>query len=190
MHLAEQILLARVYLAQGRTGDAARVLEQQREAAVQDRRAGDLVAILALLALVRARQGADTQALVTLEEALRLVQPANYVRLFVDYGEPMAQLLQTAAAAGIALDYVTQLLAAFAAAEEKGREVEALVEPLSDRELEVLRLIAAGLTNREIAEQLVIAHGTAKRHVSNIYGKLAVGNRTQAVARGRELGLL
>jgi LuxR family maltose regulon positive regulatory protein len=190
MHLAEQILLARIYLAQGRTGAAATLLEEQREAGVRDKRAGDLIAILAALALVRARQGADTQALVTLEEALHLGDSGRFVRLFVDYGKPMAQLLRTAAAAGIALDYVTHLLAAFAAAEETGPEAEELVDPLSERELEVLRLIAAGLTNREIAEQLVIAQGTAKRHVSNIYGKLGVGSRTQAVARGRELHLL
>lgn len=125
-----------------------------------------------------------------MEKALHLGSSGRFIRPFVDCGEPMVQLLQTAAAAGIALDFVTRLLGAFAATEEAGLAPKALIEPLSERELEVLRLIAAGLTNREIAEQLVIAHGTAKRHISNIYGKLGVGSRTQVVARARELRLL
>jgi LuxR family maltose regulon positive regulatory protein len=189
LHLAEQLLLARFYLAKRHTAAAVTLLQEEREAATQSQRAGDLVAILALLALARAAQGAEERAQVILEEALRLGEPANYVRLFVDLGPPMARLLREAAVEGIALDYVTRLLAAFAESEQSS-QAAGLVEPLSERELEVLRLIAAGLTNREIAEQLVIAYGTAKRHASNIYGKLAVDNRTQAVARARELRLL
>ena len=187
LRLAERLLLARFYLAQQQTAAAATLLHEEREAAVQSKRQGDLVAILSLLALVQTAQGVEA-ALTTLAEALRLGEPGNFIRPFVDGGRPMARLLQTAAAQGMALDYVTRLLAAFGSTSSLA--TEALVEPLSERELEVLRLVAAGLTNRDIAAQLIIAHGTAKRHLSNIYGKLGVGSRTQAVARARELRLL
>ena len=99
----------------------------------------------------------------------------------------MAALLRVAASRGIALDYVSKLLAAF---EEVAAPSAPLIEPLTERELEVLRLLAAGLSNREIAAQLFLAVGTVKKHTSNIYGKLNVHKRTQAVARARELGLV
>lgn len=104
----------------------------------------------------------------------------------------MALLLQQAGAAGISPDYVQRLLAAFVA---KGQpplpaRPQPLVEPLSERELEVLRLVAAGLSNREIAEELVVAVSTVKSHANHIFGKLGVKSRTQAVAQAKELGLL
>jgi LuxR family maltose regulon positive regulatory protein len=127
----------------------------------------------------------------SLEHALRLAEPEGYVRRFADLGLPMARLLQEARTRQVMPDYVETLLEAF------GAEVSlpepfggALPEPLTDREQEVLELMAAGLTNREIAEQLVISPGTVKKHTGNIYGKLDVGSRTEAAARARELDLL
>jgi LuxR family maltose regulon positive regulatory protein len=131
-----------------------------------------------------------------LERALSLAEPEGFVRTFVDEGEPMARLLQQAAARGIAPDYVSRLLAVLGARETDSASVPAspgaisLVEPLTDRELEVLQLIGEGYSNQEIAEALVITLNTVKKHASGIYGKLGVHNRTQAVVRAQELGLL
>src|SRR5205085_5461661 len=116
-----------------------------------------------------------------------------------DEGAPMARLLSEAAARGVMPEYVSKLLAVFEAGKRKGEEksslplappVQPLVEPLSQRELEVLRLIAQGLSNREIAERLFLALITVKGHNQRIFGKLQVKNRTEAVAHARELGLL
>jgi LuxR family maltose regulon positive regulatory protein len=103
----------------------------------------------------------------------------------------MAHLLRRALADGIAPGYVSRLLAAFGESPQTtSPAVQALVEPLTEREMEVLRLAADGLSNREIAQELVVAVSTVKSHINHLYGKLAVKNRTQAVARARELGLL
>jgi LuxR family maltose regulon positive regulatory protein len=134
-----------------------------------------------------------------LGEALALAEPGGFVRIFVDEGPPMAQLLSEAAARGVMPDYVGKLLAAFEADQQKseGRPYlpsappsQPLIEPLSERELEVLQLVAQGLSNREISERLFLALSTVKGHNRNIFGKLQVHRRTEAVARARELGLL
>ena len=132
-----------------------------------------------------------------LHRALALAEPRGFIRIFVDEGPPMARLLYEALSRGIAPDYVRQLLAAFPDAEPEQRDSSDtqipesdLIEPLSERELEVLALLADGLTNREIASRLFLALNTVKAHTGNIYGKLDVHNRTQAVARARTLGLL
>jgi LuxR family transcriptional regulator, maltose regulon positive regulatory protein len=157
-------------------------------------------------ALARWEGGDQAGALAALAEALALAWPEGYVRVFVDEGAPMAALLgglvaaQRAGgtAAGIPLSYLRRLLQAF----EQGAvpvgpqarrgtvAVPGLVEPLSDREFEVLRLVAAGRPNREIAEELVVVLDTVKKHVGRVLDKLGAANRTQAVARARELGLL
>jgi LuxR family maltose regulon positive regulatory protein len=126
-----------------------------------------------------------------LEHALRLAEPEGYVRLFADLGLPMARLLQEARSRDVMPDYVAKLLAACGAdlAWPAARE-QALPEPLTPREQEILKLVAAGLTNREIAAQLVVSPETVKKHTASIYGKLGVRSRTQAAARARELGLL
>jgi LuxR family maltose regulon positive regulatory protein len=165
-------------------------LLQVAEAAGQT---GNVIELLALKALALQTQGQPTQAMTTLEHALALAEPEGYLRIFVDEGKPMELLLQRLKAEdGRIKDYVDKLLSAF------GERIlhpsslirQPLFEPLSERELEVLRLIADGLSNAEIAQRLVIAQGTVKRHINNIYGKLGVQSRTQAVARSRELGLL
>jgi LuxR family transcriptional regulator, maltose regulon positive regulatory protein len=129
--------------------------------------------------------------LTSLEHTLRFAEPESYVRLLVDLGLPMARLLQEAHSRNVMPDYVAKLLTAFGADLSFSNPTEkALPEPLSSREQEVLRLISAGLTNREIAEALVVSPETVKKHTASIYGKLGVHNRTQATARARELGLL
>jgi len=138
-----------------------------------------------------------TDALVFLSEALALTEAEGYIRTFVDEGEPMAVLLREAAAKGIAPDYVARLLSAFDGKAEEHPVSPAppigltsLVEPLSERELEVLRLMAAGLSNQEIADKLIIGVGTVKSHVHSILGKLDARDRTQAVIKAQELKLL
>jgi len=121
-----------------------------------------------------------------LRRALALAEPEGYVRTFVDEGKSMAALLRYALSQGVAPGYVGQLLAAFG--ESAG--VQPLAEPLTAREFEVLRLIVDGLKNQEIADRLVISIATVKRHISNIYAKLGVHRRTQAIARTQELDLL
>ncbi len=172
------------------------MLDRQRDAARDGGRAGRLIEILALQAVALLAQGRRDQALAALEQALALARPEGYVRLFIDEaspageGAPIGELLRQLAAKGTAVDYVSQLLAALR--EERGTQDQgpALVEPLSARELEVLRLLAVGISNKEIAETLVIATSTVKQHLKNIYGKLDVHNRTQAANRARDLDLL
>jgi LuxR family maltose regulon positive regulatory protein len=148
-----------------------------------------------------------------LEQALLLAEPEGYVRIFINEGPPLAALLNEAIAKNIVPAYAARLLAAFdfqfpprgssapisdfrldpageSTASDPESKITDLVESLSDRELEILRLITAGLSNYEIAEKLVLAVSTVKRHVSNIYGKLNVNSRTQAIAKARELELL
>ena len=135
--------------------------------------------------------------MIKLEKAITLAEPGCFMRVFVDEGQPMAHLLYEALSRGIAPDYVRRLLAAFPEAEPKkvdssqmpAPESE-LFEPLSEREIEVLQLIAEGLTNPEIAARLYLSLNTVKVHTRNIYGKLDAHNRTQAVARARALGIL
>jgi LuxR family maltose regulon positive regulatory protein len=149
------------------------------------------IEILILRALALQTLGRIDQALAALAQAISIAEPGGYVRIFVAKGSLMKELLRKAAARGVAADYVNKLLAAF---REDGpvplAHSPSLIEPLTKRELEVLRLIAAGLSNREIAGELFLAVGTVKKYTSNIYGKLSVRKRIQAVARARELGLL
>jgi LuxR family maltose regulon positive regulatory protein len=215
----EQITRAWLLLAQGEPAQAEESLVRLLAVAEAQGRPGSAVEILALLALARQSLGQPSPALDALARALSLAEPAGYVRTFVDKGPPMAALLDQLASPtsscgtngcsegtglcfgfaethGVAPAYVRKLLAAF----DPGKTPDTgapspppgqpLVEPLSDRELEVLERIAAGLSNREIGAELFITVGTVKWHVNNIFGKLQVKRRTEAVARARELGLL
>jgi LuxR family maltose regulon positive regulatory protein len=194
----EFITLAWVQIAQGQPAEALATLQPLLPQAMKLGRTGNVIDILTLQALAHQAQGDEAQALVALERALELAEPQGYVRVFVDKGLDMARLLNR-----VPTEYAGKLLAAFADRTKDERQKteqprslssvpgsSSLVEPLSERELDVLRLIAAGMTNRQIAETLVVALGTAKAHTANIYSKLEVHNRTQAVARARELGLL
>jgi LuxR family maltose regulon positive regulatory protein len=152
---------------------------------------------LILLAMALSAQEKTDQAIIYLGRALSIAEMNGYIRIFVDEGPPMARLLYEALNRGIAPGYVQRLLAAFPAAEpenmvSKSLQVDqsGLIEPLSDREIEVLQLIAKGLTNKVIAARLVLSVHTIKAHTRNIYSKLGVNNRTQAVDRARTLGIV
>jgi LuxR family maltose regulon positive regulatory protein len=201
------IMLARVRLAQGRSDDAATVLEAlAADAAAGDHKAA-LIETLALLACARQAQGESGPAVRVLIEALALAEPEGFVRVFVDQGDVMQSLLIAAARRlTLAADdesirlkaYSARLLDAFQPGPGTGpapngsppTRAAAVVEPLTPRELEILQLVAAGDSNRAIAEKLVITVSAVKKHTGNIFGKLGVNSRTQAVARARELGLL
>jgi len=199
---------ARVLIAQGKPEAALQLLDSLLQVAEAAGQTGNVIELLALKALALQARGQSAQATTTLERALTLAEPEGYLRIFVDEGEPMRLLIadfrlrigrQAHSAPDSTPDhlfaYVDKLLATFPGAALSAQSAisnlkSEMVEPLSERELEVLRLIAEGLSNAEIAERLVIAQGTVKRHINNIYGKLGVGSRTQAIARSRELGLL
>ena len=157
---------------------------------------GSVIEILVLQAIAYHAQGDLPAALLPLQHALALAEPEGYVRMFLDEGSSMMQLLREASAREIMPDYTHKLLAAFEAEKRKSEDkpdlspVQPLIEPLSQRELEVLQLIAQGLSNHEISERLFLALSTVKGHIRIIFGKLQVQRRTEAVARARELGLL
>jgi LuxR family maltose regulon positive regulatory protein len=157
-----------------------------------------LIEILPLLALAEEAQGQTSAALATLERAVTLAQPGGVIRPFVDLGPPVARLLYQLADRGVAPDYIGRILAAFPetrAPTEPGRIIRLtsqanLVEPLSERELEVLGLLNERRADKEIAQLLNISPLTVRKHNQNIYQKLGVTSRKQAIARARELGLL
>jgi LuxR family maltose regulon positive regulatory protein len=203
----EHITLARVLIAEYTRNpadhaiqEAMRLLDRLQQAAEAGGRMGSLIEIGVLQALAHQTQANLAPALVALERALRAAEPEGYVRIFVDEGPAMARLLS--AAQGTMPDYIGKLLAAFATADAEAQPrvakadllsaapAQPLVEPLSARELEVLQLIAQGLSNGEISTRLFLALSTVKGHNRKIFDKLQVQRRTEAVARARELGLL
>ncbi len=197
----EYLTLVRVRIAQGRehpTGpflsEALVLLERLGEDAEAKMRMRSVLEILLLRALVLDAQGNHAESLNALGRALALAEPEGYIRLFIDEGAPMIALLHQAYAHRIAPEYVTALLEA--AGEQRGTgsdlpylRTSPLVEPLTAREREVLRLLMDGASNREIARQLVLSVNTVKKHVLNICGKLSVQSRTQAIAKARTLNL-
>ncbi|MHB1341155.1 MAG: LuxR C-terminal-related transcriptional regulator [Coriobacteriia bacterium] len=173
---------------------AAALLERLLHAAEQGGRMGSAIEILALQARAHQAQGDTSSALAPLERALSLAEPGGYIRVFVDEGMPMAQLLQEAISHRVGPDSARRLLAAFPSTGPDGTHSSGARrqarELLSEREIEVLQHIAAGLTNREIAARLYLSLYTVKAHARSIYDKLDAHSRTQAVARARELGIL
>jgi LuxR family maltose regulon positive regulatory protein len=197
LHEAEYIVFARILIAQGHADEATTLLQRLLEAAEAGGRISRVIEMLLLQALAFQAGGGTDQAMSPLQRALTLAEPEGFIRIFVDEGPPVARLLYEAASRGIAPEYVNRLLTAFPVAEpEQAGPSETqtpepdLIEPLSEREIEVLQLIAAGLTNREVASRLFLSLHTVKAHTHNIYGKLGVHNRTQAVGRARALGVL
>ncbi len=205
----EYVMLVRMLIAEYTSNgtdrsilEALKLLARLLQAAEDGGRMASVIEILMLQALAHKAQGNIPLALVPLEHALTLAAPEGYVRIFVDEGMPMAHLLSEAATQGSMADktggmsnYIRTLLAAFDTEQKcednsSSSPSQPLLEPLSERELEVLRLIAQGLSNREICERLFLALDTVKGHNRKIFGKLGVKRRTEAVARARELGLL
>jgi LuxR family maltose regulon positive regulatory protein len=207
----EHITLARLLMARYKSNhtdqsilDASGLLERLLKAAEAGGRTGSAIEILVLQALAHQMQGDSPAALVSLERALMLAEPEGYVRLFLDEGSPMMQLLREAAVQKIMPDYTGKLLAGFEAeqlmsagesplSDGQGQASPAsqpLIEPLSERELEVLRLFATELSGPEIARELVIGLSTVRTHTKNIYSKLNVTNRRAAVQRAIELDLI
>ena len=191
------MLLARVLIAQGQLDETITLLQRLLITAKAAGRTSRVIEILILQALTLQSQEDTDQAVAALTEALSLAEPGGFIRIFVDEGLPMSRLLYEALHSGIAPDYVRRLLAAFSIAEPEQpapsktqTPKSELVEPLSERELEVLQLIAEGLTNQEIACRLFLTLNTVKVHTRNIYGKLDAHSRTQAVARAKVLGIL
>ena len=183
--------LAWFYVAQGRYERALNVLIPHGQALHDAGWRGLEIEVLALQALALDGQGRAQAAVETLQQALSLAERQGYARTFVDMGPRMAALLAKSrpSAAPRLQRYTDRLLAIFRSPDLGSAPQSPLVEPLTDREREVLRLVVAGLSNREIADRLVITLGTAKRHVSNIYAKLGAHSRARAIALARDLGL-
>ena len=205
------ITQARVFIAQNKLDEASLLLSCLEESAQPDGRQGRLIEILMLKAMALQKLGNNAQADLALTKSLILAKPSGYVRIFLDKGQPIQMLLaqwMAHARSSPLRDYAIHLLSQFdaephgaTAPQEKASPVydpsarlrqsgQTLVEPLSQRELEVLHLMALGKTNQEIAGQLIVAPGTVKAHTASIYRKLDVSNRTEAVARARQLGIL
>jgi LuxR family maltose regulon positive regulatory protein len=215
IHEEEYLALARVYLAQQQYAQCLRLLAQLLRRMEQVERRWDVIHILALQVVALQAGGEVTQARQVAVRLLTLTKPEGYIRVYLDGGEPMRQVLQTfldAPEEEVSFSYVSTLLAAFEQ-EERKRPLRAeaqhaqasqipsspqqsasptaqLPEPLTPREREVLCLLAEGTTNQEIANRLVVSLTTVKKHVGNILMKLAAENRTHAVTRARELSLL
>jgi LuxR family transcriptional regulator, maltose regulon positive regulatory protein len=192
----EHVTLARVMLARYRNDRAdpamfecVKFLERLLHAAEQGERAGSMIEILVLLALAYQTQGGASAALGALTRALALAEPEGYVRLFVDEGSPMAELLEKAAKHGIASNYVRGLLKAFDKVEGSSLMKQNLIEPLSERELDVLRLLGTDMSGPDIARELTLSLNTIRTHTQNIYTKLGVNSRRAAIRRAEELDL-
>ena len=202
----EYLMLTRVLLAQDRPGQALALLERLHAQATAQGRLGSLIEIQALQALALAASGDEAAAVDALVGALTSACPQGYVRVFADEGAPMGVLLgklvaaqraEQAAARDVPLGCLARVLQAFgqkdagpASRPRTPAAVPGLVEQLTVRELEILRLVAAGAPNQRIAEQLVVTLDTVKKHITHLLAKLGAANRTEAVARARQLGLI
>jgi LuxR family maltose regulon positive regulatory protein len=188
----EPVVLAQMHLllAQGDHDALLALSSRLLEVSETTKRVGRVIEVLILRALAFQGKKDIERSLADLERALALAQPEGYVRVFLDEGEPMVRLLYQAKTHRMGGGYAAELVAQARRPEPEMPATQLLIEPLTLRELEVLRLIAAGFANQEIAAKLVISIPTVKRHISNIYTKLGAKNRTQAVSLARELSLL
>jgi LuxR family maltose regulon positive regulatory protein len=150
-------------------------------------RGGSVIEILILQSLAHQAQGDVAKAVVCLERALTLAQPEGYARIFIDDGAGLAPLLRAAARTGLARDYAHHLLTSFEGPRMNMPAPRRLVEPLSEREVEVLRLLGTELSGPEIARELTVSLSTLRTHTQNIFNKLGVNNRRAAVRRAEQL---
>jgi LuxR family maltose regulon positive regulatory protein len=210
LHEFEHITLTRVLLAEYQSNrdecsitGALTLLERLLKAADDQKRMGSLLEILSVQALAFRARGDTSQALASLERALTLAEPEGYVRLFVDEGEPMRLLIldcrvliekRKRGPDHNLMGYINRLLAAFVRPVDiqstVNNQQSTMIEPLSERELEVLRLLGTELNGPEIARQLMVSLSTLRTHTQNIFSKLGVNNRRAAVRRAEELDLL
>jgi LuxR family maltose regulon positive regulatory protein len=189
---SKYLLLARVLLAQGKLNEALLLVGRLLPAVETAGRNGRVIELLALQALALSAQNENNRAMGVLEQALTLAAPGGYVRLFVEWGQPMVTLLQRAHARQILPDYTDILLAAFGTASAHNGKVKSTSfrDLLTPREQEVLCLLANGASNRAMAEELVVTVGTVKKHLFNIFRKLQVESRTQAIAAASKFTLV
>ena len=197
VHEYEHITLARLHLAEGvrdrserAASEATELLARLLAAADAGERNGSVIEILVLLSLARQASHDVAGVLAALERAVALAEPEGYVRIIVDEGQPMVALLKLASTRHAASEYVGRLLAAAGTAEGPTPVRQPLIEQLSERELEVLRLLESDLDGPDIARELSVSLATVRTHTRNIYAKLGVNNRRAAVRRAAELGLL
>jgi LuxR family maltose regulon positive regulatory protein len=189
------LVLARLLLAQNEPHTAASLLNRLLAAAELAGRVDSQIKILVLQTLAHRAQGQPDRALSSLERALALARPGGYLRVFVDEGQAIIGLLRQLAKQRLEQEsaqiQLIEILAALGQTVELAAPAaQPLIEPLTDREFEVLQLIANGASNRDIGQELVISVHTVKKHVSNIFGKLGVNSRTEALARAQELDLI
>ena len=190
---SEYLLLARAYMARHQYDKALKLLSRILLEAERGKRFGVVTEASMLSALTRQGLGQTKQALSSLDNALELAAPRGYVRLFVDEGPYLKALLQRMPGNHSHKDYIKLLLSAFPeAVGDQANNVNAggLTEPLSPKELNTLRLLVSGLTNKEIAEKAFVSPNTVKTHIKKIYDKMEVNSRAQAINRARELGLI
>jgi LuxR family maltose regulon positive regulatory protein len=203
LNMYGSIVYARFLIHQGDLSDAAELITRMEEAARRSDYIRQLITLLLLKALLCRSRGDSQQAHASLEEAIQLAMPQKYRRAFLDEGELMRNLLleyqsivktriglRHDGTAITVLTFIDQLLAAFSPGVPMQFKAEILSEPLSDRELDIIRLVATGRSNQEIAEILVIALSTVKSHINNLYAKLGTNRRTEAIAIARDLGIL
>lgn len=193
----EYIALARILIAQGKCKESQPLLQYLLEQAQNGGNLTREIEVLILLTLAFYAENKEEKAMESLEKAIDLAEPSGFIRIFVDEGPKMAQLLYEALSREIAPEYTSRLLAAFDSHHPIKTEptttqipVDEIIEPLSNREIEVIQLIAEGLTNQEIASRLFLSLNTVKVHARNIFQKLGVSNRTEATAKAKALGFL
>ena len=190
LHEPEYFILARALMFDDKADMALKLIEYLYENARSKGRMGTEIKALVIKAIALEKQGETAKALVSLKRALSLAEPSGYVRVFLEGGRTMSSLLHKLAARGSLQTYVNKLISAFGDTYEAAGELKSIVEPLSERELGVLRLIAAHLSSREIAEELNISINTVRTHKKNIYGKLNVHNHSEAIAYAETMGLV